>query len=355
MSNIFRATALLTLLLLPLVTWAQSLDAEAGRVVQDALFLSPEYTVPVTRADGEPVVVAADFNGDGIIDVAILSIASDPRVRATLAELSANERVFDARAIQPLFLLETLFQLSDTIITVELGRQVVFDEITLVELSQTDSPAVRVSFRSSRGTADQLVTFSPDGRASRLRLADSPSEFGELADIDEDGVLEAVTARRVPEAGRGYETFLELYEYSGGAYARITGFGVVRELEHFLEQVRMHVRQQEWQALAGLIAQSDSGDPALVLADAFQLIEVDGEEPAAGAESLLPTAIRDLVTMQFTDNPFPPPYLQQQVRLTFRLDCCGEERRVYAALLELTLDPFRGETFRFLTDQESGR
>jgi hypothetical protein len=356
MSNNGRIALFCILLSLPHVTVdAQNLSADARRIADDALFLSPEYTVPVRNRSGDPMAVAADFNEDGLIDVALLTVAADPRFDATQQALSETSRLYDSSAIRPLFLLETLFQLSDTIVTVELGRQVILDELSLVYLSGDTDPAVRVAFRSSSGTTDHLVSFSRDGRANRLRLSDSPSEFGELADLDGDQTLEAVAARRVPEAGRGYETFLELYRLSDRGYTRVAGFAVVRQLAAFLEEVQLHVLNGEWEAVVEHIAAPEGLTTLDILSRTFELIEVNGEPPSDSMASSVPTPIDEVIGMQLSDNPFPVPFRGQAISVPFRIRCCGEEIRVYNAMLQMEANPFTGRRFSFLTELESGQ
>jgi hypothetical protein len=354
MSNNRRTVAMFILVLLVSGTaHTQDLPAEALRVISDALFLSPEYTVPVRTRSGEPVAVAADFNRDGRLDVAVLTVAADPRIETTEAALSANNRLFDTAAIRPLFLLETLFQPSNAIITTELGRQLVLDGLSVVRLSEQEHVAALVSFRSSRGTSDHLITFSRDGRAHRLRLAESPSEFGELADLDGDGTLEAVSARRVPEAGRGYETFLELHRLTDRGYARESGFAIVRGITSFFASISAHVLNADWTALAESVSGEPYGQELERLAATFELVEVNGEAPSQAARSTPPTQIQEFVTMQLTDNPFPEPFRGQTIRLTFRLECCEDQTRVYSAYLRMEENPFSGRRFAFLTEQEA--
>jgi hypothetical protein len=350
--------------MLPAQTATTALE---NRLLRDALFLSPEYTVPVTDARGNALSVFDDFNGDGSLDIAVLTMAADSRIEPSFDQLGSRDRLYDPETIRALFLVETLYQGSDSILTVELGRQTALSGLEVINLGGSQ-PAVQVAFRSQQGTSQQLVLYGTAGRASRFNMVQSASENASLRDIDEDGVLEAVVARRLPEAGRGYETFVELFEYRGGTMVRAAGFSLVRTLESFLEKSASEIQSEQWNQLAARVVipeaalpeTDDSGNLVeALLAETFALVEETDtrseEERAEGNPDrpMLPTAVREVVFTPFSENPFPEPILGQKIRVSFRVLCCGGMLRIYQASLRLSEDPFSDEPFAFLTEAES--
>jgi hypothetical protein len=343
--------------------WSQSAPtASQRRLLDDALFLSPEYTAAVVDDTGSAVALFEDFNRDGRTDVALLTIAFDPRVPASVAELGSRDRLYDSGTIRALFLVEALFSGSDQIVTVELGRQVMYAGMESLPVSRSAPPAVQVSFRSQQGTTQQLVFFGPDGRTSRFKLAQSASEQSSLIDVDGDGDLEAVVARRIPEAGRGYETFLDLFELRDGSMVREDGISLVRALSRFMENVAAEVGASEWERVServrlGPEAGSDGHTPEEILDATFVLVEETDTRPDASETSAstpgLPTEITEVVFPSFNDNPFPEPYVGQAVRISFRVACCGDLLRIYESVVAVAPNPFEGDAFHFLTDTES--
>ncbi|MFW6211347.1 MAG: hypothetical protein ACOC8L_00480 [Spirochaetota bacterium] len=338
-----------------------------NRLLRDALFLSPEYTIPVTDAGGNALSVFEDFDRDGRLDVAVLTMAADSRIIPSLEQLGSRERLYDPATIRALFLVETLYQGNDGILTVELGRQTAVMGIEVIDLGG-GTPAVQVGFRSQQGTSQQLVLYGEGGRASRFNMIQSASEQGSLTDIDNDGALEAVVARRLPEAGRGYETFVELFEHRRGAMVRTGGFSLVRTLVTFLEGAAAEIQAEQWNQLASRIAippagvarAESSGDLVTDLLNAtFLLVEEtdtrsEEERPAGDPEhGILPTEVSEVVFTPFTENPFPEPLLGETIRISFRVMCCGGMLRIYEASLRLAQNPFSGEPFAFLTEGES--
>jgi hypothetical protein len=335
-----------------------------NRLLGDALFLSPEYTVPITDARGNAISVFEDFNEDGRLDVAVLTMAADSRIEPSLELLGSRERLYDPSTIRALFLVETLYQGEDRILTVELGRQTALVGVEVIDLG-AGGPAVQVAFRSQQGTSQQLVLYGGGDRASRFNMVQNASENASLTDIDGDGTLEAVVARRLPEAGRGYETFVELFEYRGGTMIRTSGFSVVRSLVAFLDAAASEIQAEEWNRLAarviippnGLPEASESGDLVEALLTAtFSLVEetdtrsnderTEGDPP----RGVLPDQVSEVVFTPFTESPFPDPLLGEAIRISFRVLCCGGMLRIYEASLRLAPNPFAGEPFAFLTE-----
>jgi len=201
------------------VTIAQIRD----ELVEAALRYSPEHTRPVLNADGTPVAIFHELNGDELTDIAILTVLAEPGVPTGLANLRETSRLFRTASPNPFFVLETFFAGRETVQTVELGRKPALGGIELLQLSEA-SPfpvAISVEMRGAAGSENNLLIYSPGGMIRRLQLQETPRERYQLADLDQNGTVDIVVTRRLPEAGRGYETFLELLR-SGARVAGIS-------------------------------------------------------------------------------------------------------------------------------------
>lgn len=321
-------------------------------VVNRALGFSPQYTSVLRDARNRPIALVRDLNGDGEPDAALLTVAAEAQVEPDAVALSDPSRLYADRMTEPVFALEAYFAGQQAIVTVELGRYPVWTDIDVLELTPEALPvAVRVRFRDRSSETTHLVVFAGDGSVSRLELADSRNEIGFLRDIDEDGRLDVVTARRVPEAGRGFETFLTLFELRDGAFVRSAGVPIVRSVSELLDEAERDMERDRWAELAGRIGFDQS--PAVTPGEAF-LPEADpetGVEPAG-----FPTVaggVDDAVFPRVIDNPFPEPYLATSFSLVFRVIVAGEPR-FYRATVGLAANPFAGRPVAFLTGSESG-
>jgi hypothetical protein len=227
-------------------------------------------------------------------------------------------------------------------------------QIRLIELDPGNhtSTALSVQTRSSRGDQNTLLVFSAGGRISRMELHESQHERYYMADLTGNGVVDVMVSRRVPEAGRGYETFLELYVLRAGAYESAAAFPVVRELREFLESAASDMMAGRWDALAGRTATGDeSGAPAL--GELF--IGVPGEDgqrafPFDHAESGNPVATVMLPVL--VENPFPFPYAGTRFSLLFRVEPQSGPARLYSATVGLAANPFEEPRFSFLTPDD---
>ncbi|MEE8442078.1 MAG: hypothetical protein V3S41_10165, partial [Spirochaetia bacterium] len=212
-------------------------DQDRTELVAAALRYSPEYTRPVVNADGTPVAVYHELNGDGLTDVAILTVLAEPGVPTDLAGLRATSRLFRSGDPNPLFVIETYFAGDEAVQTVELGRKPALGGMELLHLSQGSAfpVAIAVKMRSAAGVENNLLIYSPGGMIRRLQLQETARERYQLADLDQNGTVDIVVTRRLPEAGRGYETFVELLTLDGNHYLSHSSFGLVRELQGFLD------------------------------------------------------------------------------------------------------------------------
>ncbi len=330
-------------------------------VLESALRFSPRYTSPVLRPDGLPVAIYDDLNGNGRLDVAILTIVQDPRLEAYADTLSNPLRIYDPDAVEPTYILETYFSGQQAIVTVELGRHDVWSGISLRRLTAERYPvAIEIGFRSRSGIRTDLVVYHAGGTISRFSLDESRNQRGMIADIDGDGALDIATARRAPEAGRGYETYLELYKLEPGGYRRTASLPLVRSVNDFLAAAAREMESGSWAAVRDRVGAPSHAPPsadriAAVLEAAFAGIPDDEmaqsrfDYPATGS------AVERVTFPRLVDNPFPAPFLGRSFRLVFRVECSEEAPRFFEAIVGLTANPFTGVPLAFLTEHVDGR
>jgi hypothetical protein len=319
-------------------------------VLAAALGFSPEYTTAIVGDRGEPVTLFADLNADGRTDVAVLTIAADSGVAPRAAELSDTKRLYAHGATEPLFILEIYLAGQDAILTMELGRRAVWSGLELVPLGDAGI-AIEVRFRSRGGSNSELAVFHR-GRLSRLSLENTRNERGFLIDVDEDGVTDVLTARRVPEAGRGYETFLTLHTLQTGGFRQSDSLPLVRTVSDFLRAATEEMESGSWDELRRRVA----GDRNGVLAAAFT--GVADEDIMAATRFDYDEREEPIVQVVFprlADNPFPPPYVGESFRVVFRVECCDHPPRFFESTIGLDRNPFGGTAVAFLTDDGDGR
>ncbi|TVQ23471.1 MAG: hypothetical protein EA382_09845 [Spirochaetaceae bacterium] len=333
---------------------AQTRATEMDAIVDAALRASPGYTMAVVDAAGRPVVRFADLNGDSHSDVAMIVVGADPRVDPRESTLSQPSRLYQPGSVAALFVLEAFLPATGTLVSVELGRHVVFDGLDIVPLTADETAiGVLARFRSVRGRTSELVVFKHDGGISRFRLSEDRSELGYLRDVTGNGALDAVVSRRVPDAGRGFETFVELFELGRTGYARTATVAVVRELSAFLTQMSLEIAARDWTALGNRLAVR-SGDLRSDLERAFRDVtdpDTDGHDVAYDDGFI----VDRVVFATIADNPFPEPFLGQTTVMRFRVECCEGENRFYVARIVFRDNPFDGDAFALLTEWESGQ
>lgn len=318
---------------------------------ESALMHSPEYTSAVLNADGSPVAVFRDLNGDQRTDLAVVAVLSEPGVPTSAELLRAPSRLFDTSNTKPLFVIETYFAGDESVQTVELGRKRALGEIELVSLTvHQDFPVgVLVQTRSLEGTETNLLVYSRGGTVRRISLQDTERERHQIVDLDGDGVLDILQSRRLPEAGRGYETFIELLSLSGTDYEPAGSFAVVREVSGFLDAATGHMTNGRWADLAELVEVTDTSVEDRISA-AFVGVP-DGESTAPRFDYVSTgDSVTAVVFPAIMESPFPFPHVGRHVVLEFRVECCGDFPRFYAATIRMSANPFSGPPFLFLTD-----
>lgn len=320
-------------------------------LVEAALRYSPEYTLPVINPNGTPVAVYYDLNGDSITDIAILTVLNEPGVPTELQTLRETARLFRSEDPDPLFILETYFAGGEAVQTAELGRRPALGSVELLPLSDHESFPVGVTVytRGANGGETNLLIYSPGGMIRRLELRETERERFQFSDLNHDGVLDIVVTRRLPEAGRGYETFVELWTISGNTYLLSGSFGLVRELRRFLDIAERHMLSGEWDAL-GVLVDPDGADAATILSRAFPGIAEDEEtEETTFDYAVTGAPVSAAVFPAMMENPMPYPFLGTSIPLVFRVECCELVPRYYSAIIGLSENPFDEPRFRFLT------
>lgn len=342
-----RLTAILSLL----VAVSAPADDIRDELVQASRRYSPEFTRTLEYDDGSPAAVFRDLNGDGLLDIAVVAVLDEPDVSARVETLRQPSRVFRLNETEPLFVVETYFAGDEAVQTVELGRQPALGALELLPLSPNAFPVgILVELRSLAGIETNLLIYSEGGKLRRERLYTTDRERHQIVDLDVDGSLDIVQSRRLPEAGRGYETFIELLTLHDGDYTVSRSFPVVRSLTTFLEQAASLMRESRWPELGAMV--DASGAAPEVLADAFP--GVAEEEELAGVEFDFPRdsdTITNVVFPTVMENPFPFPYLGQTMGLLFRVECCDELPRLFSATIRMSANPFEPPGFQFLTEQ----
>ncbi len=351
-------------LLILLIASGVSADEERhdrSELLEKALTVSPEYTRSVAARSGQPLTLFHDLNGDDDLDVALLTVAFDPRVEPTLEALSNTTRLYAEELIEPVFILETYFAGQEAITTVEIGRRAVLTDYGLIRLTTEAFPvAVTLSFRSRSGTETDLVIFHDRGRISRFTYEETRNRRGSLVDLNDDGSLDIVTSLRVPEAGRGYETFIELWEIGPSGFSRTASLPLVRTVNEFLLEATAEMEAEAWALVGERVRQgSDSGSLESVFLATGHDDERDGEEefeepgvfdyPATGLD------VVEVTFPRLADNPFPSPYIGRHFRLVFRVECCDRDPRFFEAAVALAGNPFVGRPIAFLTHGETGK
>ena len=352
MRNRSLFAALLTLLL----SAVAAADGRDNReLLRDALAWSPEYTQPLVMEDGAPVAFFRDLNGDGETDVILLTVLHEEGVPRSLPGLRATSRLFRPADPIPLFVVETYFAGDEGIHTVDLGRWPALGTIEFLELTGSGGLPVALAVETRRAAGDQntLLIYSGHGRIRTLQLQETQRERYHLADITGDGVLDVVVATRAPEAGRGYETFLELLELGDGAYHSSASFPVVRDLRSFLDQAASHMIAGRWDELASLVADGGGAgglSRAGVLAAAFR--GVPGEEESEAAAFDHAETGRGLAAVMLPvilESPFPFPYADTRFSLLFRVETEDGAAWLYSATVGMAANPFAAPRFAFLT------
>jgi hypothetical protein len=347
-------------------------DRSTGSAVRRELLAgaarySPEYTQRVLNDAGEPLARYTDLNADDRLDVALLTVVDQPGVEPRAAVLSDPSRLYSDQTPDPIYILEIYYAGQEAIVTVNLGARIVWDGMTLVELTPDPViPGITLTFRSSAGSETELVVFQ-GGSISRVSLVVNRNQSGELVDVDDDGSMEVVLARRAPEAGRGFETFLELRELTHNGYQRAASLPLVRSLNEFLERAAGAMEGERWDEVRELarrpagdeppegrpVEHGGNADQAPLLSDLFGAIADDETIPITSfAYPGEGTDIADVTFPRLIDNPFPEPFRGQDVRLVFRVDCCDGDRAFYQARVGLDRNPFAGTPFAFLTHAE---
>lgn len=332
---------------------------ERSVLLEAALALSPENT-RVVREEGEPMALFHDLQNDGLTDVAFVTVEGIEESGAVLAQLSSMSRLFDSSVTAPGFYIEVYAQEGGEVVplhTFYLGRRAVFSRFEKVSIAEqgTLPVAFSVLFYSSNGEEQNWATFAPTGQVSLFIIMDTPTVRNAIYDIDNDGVIDVIEYRTSFEEGRGYETFVTWYRWSGASYARHATTNIVRNLNGFLDGVAERIANRRWRALVeyGLTPdqrESVAADtpPKEIVPRLLEPIRTDQGEQDPNHEFLEPEAtISDVVLPDILENPFPSIGEETSFVAPIRIVCCGGITQYYSTQVVMQRNLF-GERQFFL-------
>jgi hypothetical protein len=352
MRNMTKGTITVVLLVFAVVVDAEPLSE--SMMLENALARSPENTTSVYDEAG-PVHLAIDLNGDGLGDIVLLTVLAEPGVPESAAELSDERRIHETGNRIPLFFLEIYLQHDDAVHLMEIGRYEVWVALEKLPVSEQANPRICVSVtcRSEDGVHRDLILMDETGRTTRLQAATTTSERSQLSDLDDDGDLDLVVLRRLPEASRGYETFVEWYDLGAPQVGRSGSFPLVRELNGFLDGLANAVRLRLWRAVVSYVA--DAPQTTDTLPYVFAELNDEETDPGPGFDlQTTDTPINAVVVTQFSENPFPEPILGQSTQARIRVESDGRTR-YFSVVVRLLDNPFGPRRFAFLTDSSGGQ
>jgi hypothetical protein len=358
-----RVWATITCLLVTVTTAAyeQPLEgADPAQLVERALELSPGYTQPLLADTGAPVVLLGDLDRDGRTDVMSLTTLRERGVPRSITELRRTSRLFREDVARPFFHLEIYLAGEDAVRTVSLGRWPAIGDVSLLPLGESEGPpfAVIAEMRSAAGDEANVFTVSSGGQVQRLQLREDPQERFHIADITGNGMLDVVIARRLPEAGRGFETFLELLEFGEEGFAPTASFPLVRDLRAFLDTSAAHILAGDWRMLGETVSPLPGAatDEETLLARTFTGVANDDEDTGPVFDHhTTGSPVRDVMMPVILENPFPFPYAGTSFTLVFRVEPEEGPARLYSAVVALDANPFVQNRFHFLTLDNPGQ
>ncbi len=321
---------------------------ESEAALAAALEASPPETT-VLRADNRSVAIAYDLDGDRREDVATLSVQTPEGSPFPSGPLFSPPRPPAPESPSYPFLLEVYFRsprVSAPLRTVALGNHPAARSFFVVPLhAERMLPAsVSTEFYTARGTEEVWVVFQNDRNPSLLRLAKHPNAGFEVFDIDGDAVREVVTIQSRLEQGRGYETYLTLYQLTESGYSSAGTINVVRNLRRFLDEVRFEIIAGRWSS----IADGAAGSPAEL--DRFF---PPAEDAGPGIEPFVfrrvaENGVEDVRLPQFLENPFGSLQEREPVIIPFNVVCC--EGAIFSFLMGVRFrrNPFAGDQFELV-------
>lgn len=210
-------------------------------------------TIPPGRApvefEGAPLL---RINADSELP-SVFALSTEPGAETQYAELSRISRAYEAEAAEVEFFVDAFAYRDGAFAlrhSVSLGQAKAIGTFRAFGLGdQTENPLViALEVYSTTGTQVRWAIFSPGTQPVRFDLEDSGRVTARLEDVDHDGVLEVIKTRREAEAGVGFETYLELYEWDGESMVQAEVTTVVRALNRFLSRAAVHLSNERWQA-----------------------------------------------------------------------------------------------------------
>lgn len=328
------------------------------QLLEHALTLSPGNTV-VVREDGSPLSVYHDLEPNSLTDVAVVTVEGLDQEQVTFEELSQMGRLFRNDTVSPGFYVEVYAQRAGgTVVplhTFYLGRKTVLGHFEKVSIA-ADAPlpvALSTLFVSPDGEERNWATFSPGGQISLFIIQDTPTVRNAILDIDGDELLDVLEYRTSFEEGRGYETFVSWYRWSGSSFARHRTTNVVRNLNSFLETLAARLQEGSWEAFverATTPAQREALlpelEPQVVLQRLLEPLRSQGEEPEPAHQFLQESEpLQAVVLPDILENPFPQIGTETSFTAPIRIVCCGGVTQYYSAEVVMRRNLFEEQQF----------
>ncbi len=321
---------------------------ESEAVLALALEASPATTT-VLRDGNRSVALAYDLDGDRREDVVSLSAQIPEGNPLPPGRLFRPPRPPAPEDPSHPFLLEVYFRSPrgpGHLRSVALGNHPAARSFSVVPLHSawTLPASVSTEFYTTRGTEEVWVVFQDGQEPSLLRLAKHPNAGFEVFDIDGDRVREVVTIQSRLEQGRGYESYLTLYQLTERGYASAGTINIVRNLRQFLDDIRVEILAAQWSSIADGAAKSPSD-----LDRFFPPVDDAGAagEPFAFSR-FAEIGIEDVRLPQLLENPFGSLQERETVILPFNVVCCEDAIFSFLMGVRFRRNPFTGDQFELV-------
>jgi hypothetical protein len=354
MRNLIRAIVPFLLVAVCTPSVAEAVAEQEEQIVNRALRNSPDSTVPIIDLD-RPVAARGDFDNDGLSDVALLTMRSTGDSVRSAAELRALERLHAENIDVPSFVVEITLGGSPATTVIDIGSYRVFETLETLPVDTANSQiGIRVVCRDPDGVHREIIIVDRDAGVLRLSINDTNTESSVLLDIDSDGDLDAVIMRRLPEAGIGYETFVEWYDLGALEEGRAGSFALVRELNSFLGGLAIALERRNWQPVVSHISGADN--TVSTLPHVFVEHDEEGGNRSLTFDlHLTEDVISDVLVTQFVESPFPYPAIGEASQARIRVEWDDGTTRHFTATVQLLSNPFEDRLFAFLTEEAGGQ
>ncbi len=330
-------------------------------LIARAIDSSPSSTTVVVDGTA-PVALVYDLDGNGGSDVALRGVKGVAESRETTGETPlyrpTTPPVPESESLP--FVLEYYLDGSGssstaTSGTVSLGSFPAARSFETIPLGRDGGLPVAISsqFYSPRGSNSVWVVFQDGLSRSVLSLKENPNAGFEIVDIDGDGILDLVTSESRLEEGRGYETYLTLYRLEADGYVPRATTNVVRNLNSFLDEIRMDILRGRWDSIASRSSRDLLGSGIERMNLVFQATDdpslTDVVRPFGDFASL---GIQDVVFPQLFESPFESLAERESVRLPVNIVDAEGAMLPYLLSVRYRSNPFEGEQFELVPQMQ---